>query len=52
MDKLFEPCEHLNFLQLSESSETLLPTKTVLLFTSDDPGNCFTLACVKARESI
>ena len=31
MDKLFKHCEHLNFLQLPE---TLLPTETLLLFTS------------------
>ena len=32
--------------------QKLLSIETARLFTSDDPGSCFTLACVKARESI
>ena len=34
------------------SYQKLLPIETARLFTSDNPGSCFTLACVKARESI
>ena len=36
----------------SYSYQKLLKIETAKLFTSDDPGSCFTLACVKARESI
>jgi len=32
-DELFKPCERLQL------SETLLPTETTRLFTSDDPGS-------------
>ena len=42
MDELFKPCER----------QKLLPIETTRLFTSDDPGSCFALACVKARENI
>ena len=34
------------------SYQKLLPIETARLLTSDDPGSCFTLAYVKARESI
>ena len=33
MDELFKPCERLQL------SETLIPTETARLFTSDDPGS-------------
>ena len=43
-----EPCERLKRC----SYQKLLLRETARLFTSDDPESCFTLACVKARESI
>ena len=49
MDELFKPYER---LKLQCSYQNLLLRETARLFTSDDPGSCFTLACVKARESI
>ena len=50
MDELFKPCGR---PKLCLVLKKLLPRETVQLFTSDDPGSCFyTLACVKARESI
>ena len=33
------------------SYQKLLPIETARLFTSNDPGSCYTLARVKARES-
>ena len=49
MDELFKPCER---PKTSCSYQKLLPIETTRLFTSDDLGSCFRLACVKARESI
>ena len=41
-----------NVQSFPQLSETVLPTETARLFTSDDLGSWFTFACVKARESI